>query len=51
MTANLTKLAETLSPNKRQLLELLLKEKKQKARGAESVPEKTTPVKIPRREV
>ena len=31
MTTNLTKLAETLSPNKRQLLELLLKEKKQKA--------------------
>ena len=50
MTTNLTKLAETLSPNKRQLLELLLKEKKEKARKAEAVPEKTTPVKIPRRE-
>ena len=45
---NLTKLAETLSPNKRQLLELLLKEKE--ARKAEAVPEKATPVKIPRRE-
>jgi predicted transcriptional regulator len=33
MTTPLTKLAETLSPNKRQLLELLLKEK-EKARKA-----------------
>ena len=44
---NLEKLAETLSPNKRQLLELLLKEK---ARKAEPAPAKATPVKIPRRE-
>ena len=49
MTTNLTKLAETLSPNKRQLLELLLKEK-EKTRKAEAVPEKATPAKIPRRE-
>src|SRR5829696_131922 len=49
MTTNLTKLAETLSPNKRQLLELLLKQK-EKARKAEAVPEKATPAKIPRRE-
>jgi hypothetical protein len=46
---NLTELAETLSPNKRQLLELLLKEK-EKARKAEAVPQKATPAKIPRRE-
>src|SRR5215217_3904566 len=44
---NLEKLAETLSPNKRQLLELLLKEK---ARKAEPAPAKATPVRIPRRE-
>src|ERR1044072_4337130 len=49
ITTNLTKLAEPLSPNKRQLLELLLKEK-EKARKAERVPEKATPAKIPRRE-
>ena len=48
MTTNLTKLAETLSPNKRQLLELLLKEKKEKATKAESTAEKTAAVKIPR---
>src|ERR1041384_7036724 len=47
MTTNFTKLAETLSPNKRQLLELLLKEK---ARKAEAAPAKATAVKIPRRE-
>jgi amino acid adenylation domain-containing protein len=49
MTTNLTKLAETLSPNKRQLLELLLKEK-EKARKAEAGPEKPAQGKIPRRE-
>lgn len=43
---NLEKLAENLSPNKRQLLELLLKEKAGKAQPA---PEKTTAVKIPQR--
>ena len=50
MTTNLTKLAETLSPNKRQLLELLLKEKKEKAARKETAPDKTTATKIPRRE-
>jgi amino acid adenylation domain-containing protein len=45
--ADLAKLAETLSPNKRQLLELLLKEK---ARKADAAPPKAAPVKIPRRE-
>jgi len=49
MTTNLTKLAETLSPNKRQLLELLLKEKKEKATKGDAAAEKTTPAKIPRR--
>src|SRR5689334_1443654 len=46
MTTPLTKRAETLSPNKRQLLELLLKEK---ARKAESLPKRATPETIPRR--
>ena len=49
MTTPLTKRAETLSPNKRQLLELLIKEK-EKARKAGAVPEKAAPAKIPRRE-
>jgi len=47
--SNLAKLAETLSPNKRQLLELLLKEK-EKARKAEVVSQKAATGTIPRRE-
>jgi len=47
MTTPLAKRAESLSANKRQLLELLLKEKASKK---ESLPEKATAVKIPRRQ-
>ncbi|HEY0170318.1 MAG TPA: amino acid adenylation domain-containing protein [Pyrinomonadaceae bacterium] len=45
--SDLTKILESLSPHKRQLLELMLQEK---ARKAEAAPQKAAPVEIPRRE-